>query len=355
MFRAALIRSARRLSARVWAALALACFAQPALCDAVADAEDAMRKHDTVQALRILEHASAGGDVAAKGRLASHLRNLSPPYRNVERGCVLAREAADAGDAHGAMTRAECLLTGVEKAAEPVALARELARAARKSGLAAAGFTVYLAYSMDPKYRYLQAGKADRAKYKALAAMPVSERGEQVEAFDALAEAMRAGHVNASLMGLSYLIDSSAPGNIARVINLWALLQKSGVQMPRRLLPFLGSAQEIAKLGTTHASVSAFEDAHRAALPNAAARLQEDCDAKDVSLSRLTTEPVTRAEYLPISGAPLARSYLVRGSWNEEWTFTGCKKSTVVRIAFTADGWSGVQFKAASAKADTAR
>src|SRR5207249_3477114 len=142
-------------------------------------------------------------------RLASYLRTFPPPYRNEERACALAREASQAGDAMGSVTRAECLVAGTEKAEQPIALARELARKAYKSGLPAAGFTLYFVYAMDPQYRYVHEGKTDDAKYKALAAMPLSARGEQIEAFDGLADAMRAGHVNAALIALGYLLDSS--------------------------------------------------------------------------------------------------------------------------------------------------
>lgn len=282
-----------------------------------------MRKRDVAGALRILEAATAAGNVAAKGRLASYLRTLPPPDRDWERACTLAREASAAGDAVGSITRAECLLTGAEKADQPFVLARELARNTLKSGVAAAGFTLYMGYSLDPKYRDHGPGR--------------------IEAFDGLAQAMSAGHVNASLLALAYLSDSSAPGNIDRVVGLAAILHKHNVQLTEQLSVAVRVAQEIQRLGKTHASVSAFRNAYTSALAGAETQMQ--CDSKEIKLTQVAAEPVRNAEFLPISKAPLASTYLVRGTWNESWTFTGCQQTVALRMEFTADGWSGAHFK----------
>jgi len=187
-----------------------------ARADPLSEADDALKRRDVPGALRILEGA-ATSNPAAKGRLANYLRNFPAPYRDVPRACTLAREASDAGDAMGMVTRAECLIGGTEKAEQPFPVARQLAR--RASAVTPAGhFTLYMAYSMDPKYSYPRQGPGTAARYNALAAMTIAERGDQIEAFDALSEAVRGGHVNALLMSIAYLLDSSAPGNIDRVV-----------------------------------------------------------------------------------------------------------------------------------------
>src|SRR5688572_2724866 len=339
------------MHARKAIALLICAFAAAVRADPLAESEDALRKRDVPAALRILEEATAAGNVAAKGRLASYLRTLPPPHRNWERACTLAREASAAGDAIGSITRAECLITGAEKAEQPFVLARDLARNALKSGFAPAGFTLHMAFSLDPKYRYHGPdGKADNARYAALAALPISARGEQVEAFDGLARAMSAGHVNASLMALAYLSDSSAPGNIDRLVNLGAILNKHKVQLTEQLTATVRVAQEIQRFGKTHASVSAFRNAYTTAFGSALFQIndlgkQSPCDAKEIKLTQVAAEPVRNAEFLPISKAPLANTYLVRGSWNESWTFSGCQKTVTLRMEFTADGWSGAHFK----------
>jgi hypothetical protein len=325
-------------------ALLLCAFAAGVGAEPLADSEEAMRKRDVAGALRILEEATAAGNLAAKGRLASYLRTLPPPHRDWQRACTLAREASAAGDALGSLTRAECLVTGAEKAEQPFVLARELARNTLKSGFPTAGFTLYMAYSLDPKYRYHGPdGKADNARYAALAALPMSARGEQIEAFDGLAQAMSAGHVNASLIALAYLSDSSAPGNIDRVVGLAAILNKHKVQLTEQLTASVRVAQQIQRFGKTHASVSAFRNAYTSALTGAVIQIQ--CDTKEIKLTQVAAEPVRNAEFLPISKAPLATTYLVRGSWNESWTFTGCQQTATLRMEFTADGWSGAHFK----------
>jgi hypothetical protein len=131
------------------AAWVLSVFATATLAQPIPEAEEALRKRDAARAIRILEQAAATGDVAAKGRLANYLLNLPPPHRDAERACTLAREASDDGDAAGAVTRADCLLTRVEKAEQPFARARDLARKAHRAGLPAGGFTLYRVYTMD--------------------------------------------------------------------------------------------------------------------------------------------------------------------------------------------------------------
>lgn len=337
---------ARKAIALLFCVLATGVRAEP-----LAESEEALRKRDVPGALRILEEAAAAGNVAAKGRLASYLRTLPPPHRNWERACTLAREASAAGDAIGSITRAECLISGTEKAEQPFGLARELARNTLKSGVPTAGFTLYMAYSLDPKYRYHGAdGKADGARYNALAALPLAARGEQIEAFDGLAQAMSAGHVNASLVAIAYLADSSAPGNIDRVVGLAAILSKHNVQLTEQLTATVRVAQEIKRFGKTHASVSAFRNAYTSALTGAVIQIRGldekvQCDLKEIRLTQVAAEPVNDAEFLPIARSPLAGTYLLRGHWIETWTFTGCQQTVALRMEFTADGWSGAHFK----------
>ncbi len=331
-------------------ALLICTFTAGLRAEPLAESEDALRKRDVAGALRILEEAAAGGNVAAKGRLASYLRTLPPPHRDWERACALAREASAAGDGFGAITRAECLIAGTEKAEQPFVLARDLARNTLKSGVPTAGFTLYMVYALDPKYRYHgQDGKPDSAKYQALAALPLAARGEQIEAFNGLAQAVTAGHVNAALVAITYLAESSAPENIDRVVNLAAILNKFGVQLTEHVTATVRVAQEIRRFGKTHASVSAFRNAFTSAMTSAVIQIRaldekSPCDPKEIKLMQVAAEPVSNAEYLPIAKGPLANTYLLRGSWIESWTFTGCQQTVAVRLTFAADGWSGAHF-----------
>jgi TPR repeat protein len=329
--------------------IASGCFSG-ALADPLRESESALRSQNIPGAIRILETASAQGNVAATGQLASYLRNLPPPYQDPERACSLARKASDASDPMGAVTRAECLMAGTEKSDRPFESARDLARSALKSGFPTAGFTLFLAYSLDPRYSYPEGG-GDRAQYNALAALPVSSRGEQIEAFDGLAEAVRAGHMGSLQLALGHLADSSAPRNNDRFVNLADLLVRTGQGVPTQLAARVGLARKIKGLGTTNIAVKAFADAHQSAL--LAARLQlrargladKGCDAESMKLVRLEAEPVQDALYLPITKQPFVDTYLMRGHWGETWTFAACQETLPVRMAFSADGWSGVRFQ----------
>ena len=328
--------------------LVLLLASQSSRAEPVREAEDALRKRDVAGALRILAEASDGGNMQARATLASYLRNLPPPYRDAEKGCRLARETADAGETMGMVTRAECLLAGTEKAEQPYVAARELTRRAWKAGSPAGAFMHYVVFTQDPRYSYVRNGVADNAKYEALAAMPISARGEQAEAYEALADAIRGGHVNALMVALAYLVESSAPGNIDRVLGAAGLLQKHGEQIPQRLRPLVKTAEEIKSLGVTHASPVAFRNAYTMAVLAAAVELKRTgksaCDTEKMKLTSVSAEPVAGAEYLPIP-KPLANTYLVRGNWTETWTFSGCDSVIPMQVAFTADGWSGARFQ----------
>lgn len=335
------------------------CITFSAWADPLKDAEVALKKRDVLGAIRILEQATSEGNIAAKGMLSSYLRTLPAPHRNTERACTLAKEASDVGDPMGSTTRAECLISGAEKSEQPVLLARDLARKALKAGNPSAGFILYIIYTADPKYGYSEGGSPNLAKYNALASMPISERIDQVEAFDGLTLAMRAGHVNAMKAALAYLLESSAPENISRAIGLTNLLQNNGEQIPQFLIPLLRVAQDTRHLGKTHNSALSVINVQKSA--SLAAKLQmfglaqNECDNKEIKITKIEAEPIANPEYLPIAQLPLAKTYLIRGTWSENWTFSGCNQSTVIRIDFSADGWSGVKFQASPKLAKDAK
>ena len=337
------------------ASIVLAMAVPVAHAEPVADAETLLRKNDVTGALRVLEDASAGGNISAKGKLAEYLRGLPPPYNNIPRACALAREAADAGDPFGAVTRAECLITGAEKSEEPMSLARQLARQAQTKGWAAGGFVLYEIFALDPKYSYSPGGKVDMNKYNALAATPVAQRGEQIEALNGLASAVRVGHQRAVAGMLGYLIATEAPGNVDRVVNLASLMQRTNVPLPKALASDVHLAQQIKQLGTSQTSVSTFRSAYTSALMAASLQIRgigddAGCDVKEIKITHVDGgAPIANAEYLPLD-KPLENSYLVQGSWSEFWTFAGCDKTVTVTMGLTADGWGGAQFRSNAMK-----
>jgi TPR repeat protein len=316
----------------------------------VSDAQTALQGKDPAAAIRILEQAAKAGDQAAKGTLASYLRAMPAPYRDVERACALALEAANAGDPTGAVTRAECLITGAVKAEQPWTQARALAHQGRAAHIPSAGFAQYAAFAMDPQYVYNGEGRPDKARYDALAALPLSARADQIEAYNGLSEAMNLGLVNAFMAALGYLLETSAPGNVKRALGVANVLQRTGNQIPEPMMPGLRMGSEALKLGTTHASPAAFSDAMRSVLTTAAAKVSvmnnTPCAAADIKPKRLVASEVQHPVYLPIQKGPLSDTYLVSGQWTETWSISACGKDMDVQVAFSADGWGGAKFMA---------
>ncbi len=329
--------------------LSLAIFATSiAHAELVGNEEIPLTGSDIPGSLRLLENAAAAGNVAAKGKLAEYLRGLPPPYRNIERSCTLAHEAADAGDLMGTLVRVECLITGGEKADEPIQLARQLARQVQAKGSPAGGFVLYEVFLLDPKYSYSPGGKVDMNRYNALAATPVAQRGEQIDALNGLSAAVNAGHVRAVAGMLGYLSSTVAPGNLDRMILIATGMQQSKMPIPPALAGDLQLARQIKQIGNSRTSVSTFRSAYSSATMAAALQIRglknEECDAKNIRIVRVeANEPTSNAVYLPLI-QPLQNSYLVQGSWSESWTFAGCDKTVAVKMQFTADGWGGAHY-----------
>lgn len=325
-----------------------------AQAEPVGEAQNRLAAGDIPGALLVLENASAAGNVAAKGKLAEYLRGLPPPHQNAVRGCALAHEASDAGDIPGMLLRAECLITGYETTKEPIQLARQLAHQAQARGAVAAGFVLYEIFLFDPQYSYRPGGKVDMDRYNALAAAPVAQRGEQIEALNGLSSAIGTGYVRALTGALGYLTSTVAPGNLDRMIGIAAGMQQSKMPMPPALANDVQLARHIKQFGPSRTSVSTFKSAYGSAMMAATLQIRGiengGCDAKDINLVRIDGgEPIANAVYLPLS-KPLENTYLVQGSWSETWTFAGCNKTANIKMDFAADGWGGAHYTSSPIK-----
>lgn len=328
--------------------LALLAFSPLANADAITDAVTHVRQGDLTGAVKLLEDASAKGDVTAKAQLASYLRAFPPPLRDTARGCVLAHEAADAGNPLAALTRVECLITGTEKANEPFPLARQVARKASAKDPAWGGLGLYETFLLDPKYSYRTDGKVDMNKYNTLAATPVAQRGEQTEALNGLAAAVAKGHEGAVRATLAYFTETAGPRNLDRTIKLAELMQATKIAIPPQQENDIKLARAIKQMGGTQASLLIFKNAYGSALQAAFFQLtglgKNGCDGKDIKIVKTDAgAPVADAVYLPLN-QPLENSYLVQGSWTESWTFTGCGQSAIIQMSFNADGWGGATY-----------
>jgi len=59
----------------------------------------------------------------------------------------------------------------------------------------------------------------------------------------------------------------------------------------------------------------------------------------------VVSKPVTAAEYLPLVEPGMEKAYLMRGVWEEAWTYDVCVKEVTTPIAFQADGLGGADFQ----------
>jgi hypothetical protein len=341
------------MKAKLVALLAVTAAASPLLhAQAVDRANEALRRNDPGAAVRVLDEAAKAGDVAAKGTLSVLLLNLDAPHQDVQRACAMAREASAAGNARGQVTQAQCLIIGAVEDPRRFEHARALSRESMRQGEISAGFMLYSAFAADPKYAYRDAkGKPDMARYNALAAMPLEQRAEQIEALDALAFSSSRGHPKAAQSLAIFYFETVAPGNLARLKELAGGLAQSPAAVPR-ITQWGQQANQVAALGNTKASLRTFADA--IASVNMAAMAADTRRAGGAPCAQMRLVAVQSGDlqdpvYLPTKSAPLKEAYLVKGHWDEDWKFEGCGREAHATVTFTADGWGGAFYSARAA------
>lgn len=336
--------ASRLLTAALTATLSLAAMADP-----ISDARSAFQLKDHAKVIRILDQAAKAGDQSAKAWLANYLRSMPAPYRDVNRACALALEAGNAGNAMGAIIRTECMLAGDATVEQPWLQARDLAKKAARTDESAAGLVRYLAYTMDPQYSYTTNGFTDKLRYETLAKQPLSARTDQIESINGLSAAMGQGLVSSYVAALGYLLQTTAPNNMKRAVNVATLVQASGNQVPEGLMPAMKIAAASIKVGNTHTSPMVFSEAVKTVFPAAAAKIQSakktECLPSQIQPKRVVASAVASPVYLPVKVGALVDTYLVSGTWTEVWTLAGCGSEVDLKIAFTADGWGGAKFK----------
>lgn len=262
-----------------------------------------------VVAAPVLADYDKGMQALGRGDVATGLREL--------------RTAAEAGD---------------QRAFAPLARAQLIA-----AGVADAQYVVYAATVSLPELNYVDAkGKPDAQRYKALAARPITDREDEMTAYDMLGKAAQQNHAEASIALAGYYADNVGDGNRGRSI---ALLDKA-VKRPPVFDELRKRLDGIEALGPTLATVRIFDDAvaaGRLAAVAAAAekdRTKKDCTAvKPLKVQRLG--PIEKAVWLPLAVPEMRQSYLMQGNWREIWTFDVCGAETGVILTFTADGLGG--------------
>lgn len=345
------------LAGRLLLALgALATAAPAAAASAAVDQAMRLGDSDPITALVILEKADAAGDLQASAVLARTLFFAGPPRQNRTRACTIAQRLIEARQGPGWALMASCFLTGtVATAGDRLDAARAAARQAIALGTASGGTALFTAFSVDPRFGLAGAdGQPDPAKRAALAAQPAAERKLQIEAWTGLSIALEQGDPMATSFGIAALADTSAPGNLERLL---ALAGRSPANS-QRFAAQVKSAQSFQALGGTHASLRAASEARRAALTAARVGALRDgivaCEALELARIEPGAGPQD-ASYLPVTIGPLKDAYLVSGQWEERWVFSACEREVPVLVAFTADGLGGATATASPAPRSVVR
>jgi uncharacterized protein len=282
--------------------------------------------------------AAASTPAAASAPAAA----ASAPAARLQQDCAALPQLPT--EAQALSLRSRCVLVGVIPSSRRYAEARELARKSLELGDPAGGFMLYLAFHDDPQNTYVRDGKPDFERYRQLAQRSTAQRGEQVEAIDALAFAVGKGHRHAATLLAYYFHDTVAPRNVTRLGALVELLMRNGERTPE-LERFAREANAVERAApATKASVRAFLEAYRPAVAAALAGYAVQTGGRscgEAKLKTVSSGDISGAEYLPLRSPMASDSYLVRGEWAEFWTFEACGENVPVKVTFRADGWGG--------------
>jgi hypothetical protein len=257
------------------------------------------------------------------------------------------RAAAEAGDERAFAPVARGYLEGVGTKADPRTGLAWAQKAAAK-GIADGQFLIYALTVGRPELNYADVkGRVDAQRYRALAARPISEREDEMTAYDLLGKAAAQGHRDAVLSLAGFYADNVGEGNRKRAEEL---LDKVTKRPPLfdNLRKALG---ELDAFGPTLLTVRLADEAIPAAAKAAQAAAAEkdkskaDCKAvKPVRAQRMG--PVNKPIWLPLVAAELKTAYLMSGEWRERWTFDVCGTESVVQVMLVADGLGGARHTA---------
>jgi hypothetical protein len=286
----------------------------------------------------------AAGVLAAGTAFAQAAANApaAPGAEGLRQLC--ASVPASPGTAIDMARRAECILSGVLPSQDRIAEARALARTALRADEPAGGLVLYLAFVADPSNQAARDGKVDPEGYRQLGARSVAQRGEQVEAIEALGFAAGRNHAGAGMVLANYFHDTVAPRNVARTGAMADALMRKGQKHPT-LDRYIREANSITRSApATKASPRSFLEAYQIAVATAQAGYRDQGGSKACSQVRLhsvSSGDIEGAEFLPLKGTLVADSYLVKGRWSEFWIFRACDQEVPVKVSFEADGWGG--------------
>ncbi len=189
-------------------------------------------------------------------------------------------------------------------------------------------------------------GKRDESKFQQLAARPVSERNLDIEAYDSLYRSTAGGLSDRSITLAKFLTYRSGKANRQKLYALLQeILQDSRIAKEQEELnTYKTLLEKMNTLGESEASLQLFMDTQPGAM---VAAKTKGCgiDITNQELPTITstkiTHPLNGAIYLPSQVAGYEHTYLVFGTWQEEWGYQICGKTVPVGIQFVADGLGG--------------
>ena len=266
---------------------------------------------DMAEALRLYERSAKGGNVLSMNTLAALYLGDQGGQKNVTMSREWARRSARAGNAEGAVLLFRALL-------------------------------------IDPDLDYRENGKPNIERYNKLAKRPVGERAVEIEAYDMLARAARQGYPQARIALANFYVDKPGEGNIRNALAIY----ESVSNLPGPLPQVKQKLMELQKLGSTRATLKLAYDAQMVATTQAYIRAQSlnqhvgvQCPADKTRLVRMAvSKPPEDAEYLPLTEPEVRQAYLLRGTWEERWTYDICGQEVHVPMTFQADGFGGAHY-----------
>lgn len=263
-------------------------------------------------------------------------------------------DKAARGGVVGAFAKLAQLHARGEGVPKDSARAIALARLGDQFGDPEGSLFLYVALTAGP-LGYLDAGgKPDHAKYRKLAARPLSERVLDTEARDALYRAVAKNHPLAGMALALSLGATLGDGNRERMLALAAKLPNHNNQALRN---YEKIARHMERLGQTYTTPQLFLDSQ---VSQTLAGMIQTCGLRDSSqgekpvppelIAVAISKPLADAVYLPSKVGGYEHAYLVAGEWEESWTYRGCGNTGNVIVKFTADGLGGA-FMASQQKA----
>lgn len=332
------IRTHRMIVAIVWGLLPSAVMA------GYDEALAAHRAKDYDTALREARLAADAGDARASYLLGFMLESGQGVPASKAEAAGWYEKAAEGGTAPAFARLAQLYARGDGVPKDPDK-AIEYARRGDRQGDPGSSHFLHVALISGP-LRWIDAGgKPDQARYRALAARPVSERNQDIEAYDALYRSASRNYPPA-LFSLA-LTAAATLGDGSRE-RLFAALAKLPPGSHPALKRYEQVARHQARLGQTYTTPQLFLDAQ---LSQGVAAMIQTCgirDPKDLPQQTMPelqkvaiSRPLGDAVFLPSHVPGYERAYLVAGTWEETWTYRGCDKTADVIVEFTADGLGG--------------